>query len=218
MTKVLEHSTDFSLVQGLLAKDTGFEMLASSFADLPLDPYIQGDFRYRCYSNVKIEAGHIRRQPTKTFMQPSHINQYLGDVERQYQEIPEQTLTGAAMSAMLKDFKDQCALSDDAVIEIHQIRIKTQSRNATPPAPEGVHQDGFNYLGIYVIGTQTVEGGEVMLYQAKDEAPFFCERFADGQYVILNDARYFHNAAPVLPLPGQDQGYWDVVVLTAHAG
>ncbi|EKE70978.1 2OG-Fe dioxygenase family protein [Gallaecimonas xiamenensis] len=209
-------TSDFTLHHGQLNAQAVAE-LAQSFADLPVDPYIQGDFRYRCYSNVKVQGGQVLRQPTKTFMQSSNINQYLGDVERRYQEIPEQSLHSQAMTTMLKDFQAQCSLGDDAVIEIHQIRIKTQSRDATPPAPEGVHQDGFDYLGIYVMGSGTVEGGEVMLYEAKDSAPFFCERFADGQYVVLNDARYFHNAAPVIPAQGQALGYWDVVVLTAHA-
>ncbi|WKE66870.1 2OG-Fe dioxygenase family protein [Gallaecimonas kandeliae] len=216
MSPTLSPASDFTLVQGQLSA-AAVAGIQDSFNALPKDPYIQGDFRYRCYSNVKLVAGQVQRLPTKSFMQSSDINQYLGDVERRYEEIPDATLHGEAMVAMLEGFQQECGLSDEAVIEIHQIRIKTESRNATPPAPEGVHQDGFDFLGVYVLGTGSVEGGELMLYEAKDAAPFFCERFADGQYVVLNDARYFHNAAPVIPLEGQQLGYWDVVVLTAHA-
>ncbi|WP_406663275.1 2OG-Fe dioxygenase family protein [Gallaecimonas sp. GXIMD1310] len=212
----LSTASDFTYQLGQLPS-AAVTAMTPSFAALPKDPYIQGDFRYRCYSNVKVSNGQVQRQATKSFMQSSDINKYLGDVERVYEEIPDSTLHSPLMVDMLADFKQRCALDDQSVIEIHQMRIKGRRDDNTPPAPEGVHQDGFDYLGIYVMGSHHIDGGEVMLYNGPQQAPFFCERFNDGQYVVLNDRRYFHNAAPITPIAGHDEGYWDVIVFTAHA-
>ncbi|WP_341501384.1 2OG-Fe dioxygenase family protein [Gallaecimonas sp. GXIMD4217] len=215
-TELQQKVSDYSYQLGQLS-NAAVASLAPSFARLPLDPYIDGDFRLRRYSNFKFIDGKLLRQPTKSFMQSSDINQYLGDVERVYAELEESVAQSEAMVELFDSFKAATGLGDDAIIEVHQMRITCQRDDSSLPAPEGVHQDGFDFLGVYVMGNHDIEGGDIMLYNKPDEAPFFQEYFEAGRFVILNDRRYFHNAAPIAPLPGHDKGAWDVIVLTAHA-
>nr|MBP6383709.1 2OG-Fe dioxygenase family protein [Aeromonas sp.] len=85
---------------------------------------------------------------------------------------------------------------------------------SVPPAPEGVHQDGFDFIGVFFCGSEGVSGGALQLYHGLKEQPFFQQELHPGEYLVLDDRRFYHNAAPVLPLT-PTRGHWDVIVLTA---
>lgn len=190
--------------------------LQDSFNTLPQDSYVDARLRSRCYSVFKLKnEGTLERQCTKKFMQSKAINKALGDVERQYEEIPEELDHIPAFIKMFEEFKARTHLDPESMIEAHQIRWHCK-KNIKIPAPEGVHQDGFDFIGIFMADTNNVDGGEIMLYKAPDNAPFFKKHLDPGEFVILNDKKLFHNAAPLVPTPNDEDGHWDVIVLTAN--
>ncbi|MFM4720375.1 2OG-Fe dioxygenase family protein [Aeromonas bivalvium] len=187
--------------------------LTRFFGQLPVDPYIDGDFRRRRYGRFEKQGQGFHRLDNGVFFQAAAINKFLGDVPRTYADLVPAFAEHDAFQAMLAAFVRHTALADGREIGVHQMRICAASGSETPPAPEGVHQDGFDFIGVFFCGSQGVSGGELQLYHGLRQPPFFQQALTTGEYLVLDDRRFYHNAAPILPT--EQQGHWDVVVLTA---
>jgi len=206
-------NTDFLLELGQLEQGN-VKTLAASFDNLPPNPYVDGAFRLRRYSHFTFDGAQLNRLPTKAFVQDDSINTYQGNVERTYPEIEDQICKSQAFTEMFNRFKEITNLDDETPIEVHQMRILAKHKQTTEPAPEGVHQDGFDRLGVFVIERNNVAGGEIQVHTDKQSAPFVSHNFDQGEFVILNDQKFFHSAAAMKPST-DDDGYMDVFVLTA---
>lgn len=197
-----------SLPAGSVAPLLGF------FDRLPVDPYIQGRFRERRYGRVEKEGSRFYPLDNGVFFQAAAINKFLGDVPRTYAELDPAFVAHPTFQLMLARFARHTQLADGQAIGIHQMRIVIGEGESVPPAPEGVHQDGFDFIGVFFCGSDGVSGGALQLYHGLKEQPFFQQQLNAGEYLILDDRRFYHNAAPILP-QGSHRGHWDVVVLTA---
>lgn len=191
------------------------DALQESFNHLPFDTYVQDRLRSRRYSCYYYRDGKLEHLPQKHFMQTKKINKALGDVERQYEEIDRALDTEPAFLKIFEEFKNRTNLPDDSVIEVHQIRWHCK-RHVKELAPEGVHQDGFDYIGMFMVNTYNVDGGEIMLYESLDAAPCFKKNLGNGEFAVVNDRVMFHNASPLVPTPNDKDGHWDMFVLTAN--
>ncbi|NTS76600.1 2OG-Fe dioxygenase family protein [Catenovulum sp. SM1970] len=211
---MLAFKEDFFLELGKLDQDN-IHFLAESFDHLPPNPYLDGGFRLRRYSHFRYTNGHLSRLPTKTFVQSSEINRFQGDVERQYEEIEDNIVQSIAFNEMFDKFKAMAHVDDEADIEVHQIRIIASPGKPTPVAPEGVHQDGFDRIGIFVIDREHISGGELQIYENRDSAPIMQYAFDHGEFVVLNDRRFYHGAAEITATEEGD-AHMDVFVLTAN--
>jgi hypothetical protein len=194
----------------------GLPELQETFANLPEDTYAEKRLRSRRYSCFLMdESGNIKRHNHKEFMQSKNINDYLGDVQRKYEEIEDSVVQNPAFVNMFKAFREHTGIGTDSVIEVHQLRWHC-GNNVKMPAPEGNHQDGFDFIGMYAVNMYNVDGGDIMIFKNKTGAPCFKKRLEPGEFVVLNDRDMFHNAAPLVPTPNDDDGYWDLIVLTAN--
>ena len=61
--------------------------LEASFDRLPIDPYIEGDFRRRRLSRFIAPDRQLRALPHDEFMQSDQYNHLLGNIRREYEEI-----------------------------------------------------------------------------------------------------------------------------------
>jgi len=197
--------------------DVNLQNLAPFFERLPADPYADADLRLRSrrYSRYKFIDGKLDHRAMKDFMQSSEINDYLGDVERTYEELEPEIEQNETFKRMFAEFQARTDLEEDATIEVHQIRFHVGQR-VKEAAPEGNHQDGFNYIAIFVAGSYNHTGGELMLLHGKNDDPFVKEVFNPGEFLVLNDKKLFHNAAPLIPTENEEDGHWDIFVLTAN--
>lgn len=196
--------------------DIDMSALRASFAALPQDEYVEDRLRSRRYSRFLYHAdGTLELRRAKDFMQTSDINTALGDVERTYEDIEDHIIEDDAFVAMFKEFRAHTDLNPEAIIEAHQLRWHCQKR-VKEPAPEGTHQDGFDFIGVFMVNTEYVDGGEMMLYEAPDDAPVFKKALENGEFVVLNDKKMWHNASPLIPTANPEDGHWDVIVLTAN--
>ena len=190
--------------------------IKASFDALPPDDYAEDRLRSRAYSRFRYsDSGQLERLTKKDFMQAKEINNFVGDVERTYEEISDDLLGNIIFLKMFEEFNDRTDLKEDSVIEAHQIRWHCK-RKVKEPAPEGTHQDGFDYIAIFMVDTYNVDGGEILLYEGLEDAPCFKKRLENGEFVVLNDKKLFHNAAPLVPTANKEDGHWDVFVLTAN--
>ena len=190
------------------------EELSPSFSQLPSTEHADGKYRLRRYSVVRFCDGKVVEQDKHNFVQSDDINHFQGNVVRQFEAIEPQILNGVGMQEMCALFTQSNELQDGQEIEIHQMRISAIYEE-TQVAPEGVHQDGFDHIALVGISRHNIVGGEIMLYQDYNEAPFFRKILNNGEVAILADSKLWHNAQPIRTVEYDQAGHMDVFVLTA---
>ncbi len=190
--------------------------LEASFSNLVEDTYAVKGLRSRRYSRYRLSAdGKLTHLPQKEFMQSKDINKAVGDVERRFEEVEPKLEGEPAFVKIFETFRDHTGLSPEAVIEAHQVRWNCENK-VMIPAPEGTHQDGFDYIGMFMIDTYNLTGGDVLVYKSLSEPPIVKRSLKAGEYVVLNDKKLFHDASPLVPEPNNEAGHWDMIVLTAN--
>lgn len=203
----------FYLELGQLTSDS-VNHLTPSFDHLPPSPYADGEFRLRRYSRFSLEQGALHRLPSQAFVQDESINHFQGNVVRSYEEIDDNIVKNAAFVELFEHFQKMASVADNTQIEVHQLRIFADHKSVEV-APEGVHQDGFDRIGIYVMQRHNIQGGNINVHLDKKSPALISHDFDKGEFVVLNDRRFFHSAQPIKPVDG-DKGYMDIFVLTAN--
>ncbi|NVD06862.1 agglutination protein [Vibrio sp. JPW-9-11-11] len=194
--------------------DDAIAQLAPTFTKLPHTEHADGQYRLRRYSVVALKDGDVIDLNKNEFMQTDDINRFQGNVVRQFEPIEQTTLNSEGMREMCQLFAASNHLEDGHEIEIHQIRIAAVY-DETQVAPEGVHQDGFEHIALVGMGRHNIEGGDIMLYNSFNEAPFFRKVLQSGEVAMLADNKLWHNAQPIRSVIEGEQGHMDVFVLTA---
>lgn len=184
------------------------------FDDLPVDPNIKGHYRFRRLSRFRITKDGIMKLPHGYLFQSKEFNPIVGDIKREFEEFNDELVNFGMLKALLLAFKDFCAISPGAEIGVHQIRTTCIPESFGDPAPEGIHQDGTDFVGIYSVDRNNIEGGETHLYTSKSgETSVFNKTLYPGEMVLVNDRKFFHYTTSVRPA-SQGLGTRDVFVLT----
>jgi hypothetical protein len=187
------------------------------FDDLPRDHYLQGDYRFRRFSHFHVADGRLIQLPHTAFLQSKNYNRLLGNVTREYLELDDELIALEAFQMLVLEFFEFCRrCSTSNEIGVHQIRI-TADRTMGNPAPEGIHRDGVDLVGIACINRQQIEGGETHLYRSKnqtpDRNPAFTKILEPGELLVVDDRQFFHFTTPVKAQSLQG-GFRDVFVFT----
>lgn len=189
--------------------------IQATFDYLPNDNYLKSNkkFRKRLYSagtiiNNIFEWDLIIRE----FEQSSVNNDYLGDIKRQYKPL----------SNTIKFFVQNKLIHHVIVhlprlnykIGVHQIRVIADNTTMGIPVPEGIHQDGFDYVFILCVSNINVAGGNSILFNSKHYEDILFEYILQPtDCLLLNDRKLFHYVSPIVPkLPGNCSR--DVIVMT----
>lgn len=188
--------------------------LTPSFNNLPSSAYKDGAYRLRRFSHFNFANNSLIQLPTKAFSQSSHINHFQGDVARNYEDIEEHIISAVGFLEMFQTFKEMANLPEEQTIEVHQIRINAEGGKSIPVAPEGIHQDGCARIAIFVIQRHNIRGGRINVHIDDHHEPFLSHKFDRGEFIVLNDRRFFHSATEVETIHGT-HGHLDVFVLTA---
>ncbi len=189
--------------------------IQKTFENLPADTYCEEGLRSRRYSCYFYRDGVLEQLANKDFMQTYEINKAVGNVDRTYVPIEKQLKDNRIFLKMFDIMLRRTQLTEDSVIEVHQIRWHGTDQEREP-APEGNHQDGFDYLGMFMISNHNVKGGDFLLFDSSHGEPFFRQNLKDGEYLLVNDKRLYHNASPLSATANDRAGHWDIFVLTAR--
>ena len=168
----------------------------------------------RRYSVIKQIDGELQLQPTQAFVQDDSINQFQGNIERSYENLEASLLATDGMQHLVNQFIEMSGIPKDSEIEIHQFRMLAIDAD-TPPAPEGVHQDGFDHVCVAGVSHSNIQGGELLVYETRDAEPCFKMEIKDGMFAVVNDRQVWHNATPMNKIDSSQVGYLDCFVLTA---
>lgn len=187
------------------------------FENMPYDPYVKGNFRKRRFSSIKKDHfGKYEILPHKTFTQSSNVNDLLGDVIREYEEINDDLINSENFLKIVEGFAKLSGINPYIQeIGIHQMRILCSEYIKGEPAPEGRHQDGFDVIGIFCARRVKVSGGISELFLSKNDEDAILEKMLEeNELLVVNDREVFHNATKLTPVD-MELGYRDVFVFTA---
>ncbi|MBN3950598.1 MAG: 2OG-Fe dioxygenase family protein [Nostoc sp. NMS7] len=184
------------------------------FNNMPIDPYIKGNYRSRRLSRFTVSGNELIKLPHGYFFQSKEYNPLAGDIKREFPELDDALIELDIFRNLVLAFSDSSKLHPEAEIGVHQIRIICSPDNSANPAPEGIHQDGTDFIGIFSVDRDNIQGGETHLYTAKKEKPVFSKVLNPGELLLVNDHEFLHFANPIKPLTDA-KGSWDVFVLTS---
>lgn len=183
------------------------------FENLPSDPYLEGNYRFRRFSHFQISDRQLIQLPHTVFFQSKAYNPLLGDVTREYLELEDELIQMPDFQALVLEFFNDCQrCSHSNEVGVHQIRI-TADRQLGNPAPEGIHRDGVDLVGIFCVNRDQIEGGETHLYPLNDHRPAFTKILNPGELLIVNDRQFRHFTTPIQSQAAQ-KGVRDVFVFT----
>lgn len=191
-----------------------------TFDALEDDKYLKGDyiFRQRAYSLGSYSRHGIDWEiDNNLFHQPN--NKYASN-QRKFAAASD-TVKKYIESILCTEERLQAIGDDVYELGIHQIRTKTEKGKPGLPCPEGPHQDGFDYVGIFSFRNHNIKGGRSELRKDHKEGPAVFETTVEPHdLLIFDDRAVFHYTFPIKPADGS-YGYRDVVILTfnkkAHA-
>ncbi|MBE9206260.1 2OG-Fe dioxygenase family protein [Nostoc sp. LEGE 06077] len=207
----LEYAFLFTLRKVNSINPEGFEPF---FHNLPVDPYIKGNYRLRRLSRFTVSGNELIKLPHGYLLQSKTYNPLVGDIKREFSELEDGIIELDIFKKMVLAFSDSCKLHPEAEIGVHQIRTICSAENMGNPAPEGIHQDGTDFIGIFSVARENIQGGETHLYTAKKEKPVFSKVLNSGELLLVNDHEFFHFTTPIKPQTN-GLGIRDVFVLTS---
>lgn len=214
------NSTKESILATTFFKESNFneklvtEKIKKSYYSLKKDAYMKNNdnYRYRAFLQGVIENNQITWIEKSIFFQSSKINSYQGDIERIFPLInPEirQDIENLILNLNLN------LLNQDYSIGCHQIRITVDEKNIGCPAPEGFHQDGYDFVIIIAVAQYNIAGGTTLLRKPKSSEIIYKNILQPYHYLILNDSNVEHYTTPITHLIPHD-GYRDVLVITLN--
>jgi len=207
----LDYGFLFTLLKVNSINTLGFQPF---FQDLPVDPYMRGKYRSRRLSRFTFSGDKLIKLPHGHLFQSKNYNPLSGDIKREFAELDDALVELDIFKNLILAFTNSCKLHPEAEIGIHQIRTTCSPNNLGNPAPEGIHQDGTDFIGIFSVGRDNIQGGETHLYAGKKEKPVFNKILQPGELIVVNDHDFFHFTTPIKPeIPAL--GSRDVFVLTS---
>jgi len=212
------------LLQLSKVSDNAIASVMDSFDRLPYTDHKDGKYRLRRYSAIEVrtsfwnakEEAEISILDASEFTQDEKWNKHQGGMARKFEPIEEKVLQSEGFKEICLSFKKYFNMVGGQEVEVHQMRVRTLDEEVwTQVAPEGVHQDGYDYISVVGVDRHNIEGGELSAYLSKDEDHFLKYALDSGEMLMLDDSKLWHNASPIRRTTAA-VGYGDWFVLTAR--
>jgi len=196
------------------------DSVKESFDRLPKTNHLDGQYRLRRYSRVKINETYefsYLKLPQQEFNQSEDYNKHQGGMSRIFEEIEDDVVRSMGMLEMCDKFLESGGFSADNEVEVHQMRIITLGEaTQTMVSPEGVHQDGYDFIAIVGIDRYNIYGGNARVFKTQGGKQIFDCPLQQGEMLIINDRELWHSAGTITKLNPDKQGYMDAFILTAR--
>ena len=190
--------------------------LRAAFETIRPDEYCSGGYRYRALNRFWIRDRKLVPQPYEPFTQDGRYNKLWGNMQRQFPELDFGQKAMAPLNELCMRFAHSCDMDPDTVeLGVHPIRTICPTGGNAPPAPEGVHTDGYPYVGLYVLRKDAgMLGAETSLLTARQGGrAVFQQTLVEGDLLCFNDVRVFHYTSPMRMSDGSS-GIRDVIGLS----
>ncbi len=202
----------FSL-NNLLSQKSNF-IIEDSFNHLKIDNYYLNK-RKRAFSLLEIGNETVKIVGDLNFYQSNCYNNFNGNILRTYQNISSTLLNDQSFKNMVFEFNKKVNEEYKLInkyIQIHQIRVYADEQPINL-IPEGIHQDGFNIIGLYCVKRENIKGGISNIYDNKKNK-IYSRELSQGDMIIINDTRLYHDVSNIELVDKEQIGYRDIFVLT----
>ena len=199
---------------------TDWAGFAASWDDLGLDTYMAdgGRYRRRRHAVFKAAGEAIVRKPHQPHYQSRDYNMLNGGIARWFDPVTEATEQAPAFRAILRTCHRVFDVLSPEVeaweVEVHQFRIEARSGQAGQPTPEGMHQDGVDWVLVLMVRRENIASGETTIHDLERHrlGAFTLSHPMDAAWV--DDNRRFHGVTPVEPRDPSRPAFRDVLVVT----
>lgn len=196
-----------------------WDKFADSWNDLGLDTYMAdgGRYRKRRHGAFRATRDAVVSKERQPHYQSRDYNALNGGIARWFEPILPGTIANPAFQAIT----GVCTRLFDTLtpapawhMEAHQFRIEARVGQAGQPTPEGMHQDGVDWVLVLMIGRRNIASGTTSIHGLDRRllGSFTLEAPLDS--ALLDDHRVFHGVTPVQPLDASQPASRDVLVLT----
>jgi hypothetical protein len=187
--------------------------ILKSYENLPVDKYIGNFTRYRRFDQYRLSRGdgdgwNFDMLPHRDYMGFKQFNPVAGGIRRIYEPLE------ADLTPVIKVGIDALELdtSEDWQINVHQYRTRATPEKPGELTPEGIHQDGHEFVMIAVLSRHNVSGGVTRLWRLGADEPFWTGTILAGQAILLDDRAIAHDATDVFAENGEP-GYRDIFIV-----
>lgn len=99
-------------------------------------------------------------------------------------------------------------------INFHQVRLISYSKNESDNSPEGIHQDGADYIvSALVLDRHNVTGGESRIYDENKNKILFEKKLNKNEMIFQEDRSLWHDVTPIQSLCKEKLGFRDIIGL-----
>jgi hypothetical protein len=194
--------------------------LREDWTDLQPDRYLERGamFRLRRFGRYYYAPADdaLTPLPQQPYFQPKDENPYAGGIERTFAALLPDTVHNPFLHALVRSTFACLPVPDDRQgktweVRIHQIRIVASPGKPGLPAPEGIHQDGTDFLTLHLVRRHNVVGGESTIYDLGRQ-PIACHTMTEPlDSFIIEDPRVMHGVTPVHSADGLWPGTRDLL-------
>ena len=143
---------------------------------LPRDPYLPPEFGTRLRRHGRFEfdtaVGKFSPLAAQPYFQSRETNPVMGGMQRSFEPLLPEAATHPVLHAILQHSATVFPLHENArwLVNTHFIRIPTTLGAKGCPCPEGIHNDGFEYISIHLIQRHRIKGALTRLFH-NDQRP-----------------------------------------------
>jgi hypothetical protein len=199
-----------------------WQRLCRDWEHLERDRYLQAGARFRLrrygrYSWLPATNG-LTPLPNESYFQPTEENAYAGGIARSFAPLLPETIRNPFLHALVRatfaclpldEIRSQAAWE----VRIHQIRIVAVPGTPGLPAPEGIHQDGTDFLTLHLVNRRNVAGAESTIYDLARRPIRHLTMQEPLDSMILEDPRIMHGVTPVHSADGRTPATRDLLGL-----
>jgi hypothetical protein len=200
--------------------ESHWKQLGQDWDHLEPDRYLKGGakFRLRRYGRFSWSPAEdaLAALPNEPYLQPPDENPYAAGVARSFAPLAPDTEQNPFLHALVcSTFAclplDACRQNKTWEVRIHQIRVVASPDEPGLPAPEGIHQDGTDFLTLHLVRRHNVVGGETTIYDL-GRKPLWNHTLHEAlDSLILEDPRVLHGVTPVHSADGRTLGVRDML-------
>jgi hypothetical protein len=179
-----------------------FANFAQKWSDLPVDRYFTGPkpYRFRRHAQLDFNAdtGELKVRPVGGYFQPVEYNPLFGGITRYFAPIEWATQTETVLTSLIRLAAGTVfGLAGWWVVNVHFVRITSDLGASAPPAPEGPHRDGYDFITLHLVGRNNDTGGETMILDQADRELWSLTLDAPLDTLYMDDRRFRHYVTPI---------------------
>jgi hypothetical protein len=200
--------------------ESHWRRLADDWDHLEQDRFLNpgATFRRRRYgryywSPKTDELAAVAHEP---YFQPEDENAYAGGIARDFAPLLPDTVQNPFLTALVRRTfaclpvaAGRCGQTWE--VRVHQIRIVASPEEPGLPAPEGIHQDGTDFLTLHLVRRSNVVGAESTIYDLNRRPIQSYTMREPLDSFILEDPRIMHGVTPVHPADGNSLAIRDLL-------